>query len=593
MSMIHGFLRGIALTIILLCVPAGCATISAQSGDIVAYVNAIPIPGAGSQAFLPPTDASIAAWRPVVDALFSGKFQSAADLADPLNYDVVKFSDTTRNRTYYVLVERTNTQKQPLRGLGTYVYNPTACRKLSFQAPHAGGDENTRAEAATLFADLNATALLVAGTHRCANSEASSCDGSTTACGDGVFHISDVAHYTQNYFEPAHEEILKTIPGLITVAVHGEGVHTPDAIISNGTCFNYPAPSAATLLSNEYNQIFKQMGVTLSAGTCNNGDASTTLCAEVDVQGRYCNNSSSLCNCTNATKSACSSTLDCGRNITFPEKFVHLEQDCQLREVAGCATPGIGYQTAVSAFAAVFPCSPRIDAVVQGASFRGDPLAPGSFFSVFGDGLGNLAAANGAAFSLGGLTTQICGQPARLVYNSGQGQVNGIVPVEAAGKTSCTLTATLGGFTIPPSPASTTIQIVPQDLALFPYTVSATLTVPIVTNANYQYIGPPGTASFVQAQKGSVIILWATGGGLTSPSVADDQLAPSGGALMQLVPVVHIAGEAAAVQYAGLSPGFIGLYQINVTVPPDAPSGKVTLTLASGIGDVNYDLWIQ
>jgi uncharacterized protein (TIGR03437 family) len=583
----------ITLGVVSLSLQAFCATIGTQNGNIVTYVNAIVIPGAGSQGFVPPTDASIAAWRPVVDALFSGKFQNAADLADPLNYDVIQFTDTTRNRKYYILAERTNSQKQPLRGLGTYIYNPTACRKLSFQAPHAGGDENTRSEAATLFADLNATALLVAGTHRCANAAASGCDGSTAACGDGVFHVSDVAHFTQNYFEPAHEEILKTISGLTTVAVHGEGIHTPDAIISNGTCFNYPAPSSAALLANSYNAIFQQMGVKLSAGTCNNGADSTSLCAEVDVQGRYCNNSASLCNCASPTKSACSSTLGCGRNITFPEKFIHLEQDCQLREVAGCATPGLGYQTAVSAFAAVFPCSPRIDAVVQGASFRSDPLAPGSFFSVFGDGLGSLAGANGAAFSLGGLSTQICGQPARLFYNSGQGQVNGIVPVEVAGKTTCTLTAALSGFTIPATPASTTVQIVPQNLALFPYTVSASLTVPIVTNASYQVIGPPGAGPFVQAQKGSVIVLWATGGGLTTPSVADDQLAPATGAPMQLAPSVRIAGQTAAVLYAGLSPGFIGLYQINVTVPPGVPSGKVTLTLASGIGDVSYDLWVQ
>jgi uncharacterized protein (TIGR03437 family) len=579
--------------VLFLATPARCATIGTQTGDIVTYVNAIPIPGAGSQAFIEPDNASIAAWRLVADALFGGKYQTAADLADALNYNVVKFSDAGRGRDYYILVERTNAQKQPMRGLGTYIYNPSACRNLSFQAPHAGGDENTRAEAATLFADLNATALLVAGTHRCANSNASGCDGSTSACGDGVFHTSDVAHYTQNYFEPAHEEILKTIPGVITVAVHGEGVHTPDAIISNGTCFNYPAPSAATLLSNQYNQIFKQMGVSLSSGTCNNGDASTSLCAETDVQGRYSNNSTSLCKCASPTRSACSSTLGCGRNITFPEKFVHLEQDCQLREVPGCATPGVGYQTAVSAFAAVFPCSPQISAVVHGASFRADPLAPGSFFSLFGEGFGSLAVADGASFSLGGFSAQICGQPARLVYNSGQGQVNGIVPVEAAGKTSCSLTASLGGYTIPASTATTTVQIVPQDIGLFPYAVSSTLTVPIITDANYQYIGPPGIPSLTQAQKNSVIILWATGGGLTTPVVADNSLSPSSGAVMQTIPAVHIAGATAAVQYAGMSPGFIGLYQIDVQLPPDTPSGRVALTLSSGIADVTYDLWVQ
>jgi hypothetical protein len=49
-----------------------------------------------------------------------------------------------------------------------------------------------------------------------------------------------------------------------------------------------------------------------------------------------------LCTCASPAKSACSTTLGCGRNITFPERFVHPEQDCQLREVPGCAVPGVG-----------------------------------------------------------------------------------------------------------------------------------------------------------------------------------------------------------------------------------------------------------
>ena len=45
---IHWFLRGGVLSVLFLgcsSVPAGCATVGAQNGDIVAYVNAIPIPG--------------------------------------------------------------------------------------------------------------------------------------------------------------------------------------------------------------------------------------------------------------------------------------------------------------------------------------------------------------------------------------------------------------------------------------------------------------------------------------------------------------------------------------------------------------------
>jgi uncharacterized protein (TIGR03437 family) len=577
---------------------APAAAIVAQSGDIVSFINSLVIPGANTHAFIQPDDAGIAAWRPVVDALFSGSYQNAANLADPLGYNVVQFFDTGRNRTYYILIERLNASGAPINGLGTYVYNPSACRNLSIQAPHAGGDDNTLPEAATLFADLNATALLVAGTHRCANTTESTCDGTSTVCNspNSKFVISDVAHFALNYYEPAHEEILKTIPNLITVAIHGEGEHSPDAIVSNGTCFTYPSPSAAALLAAQYNQIFKQLGTTLQAGTCSSGNAATTsgLCAETDVQGRYANQAATLCNCATPTVSACSTTLGCARSVTFPERFIHLEQDCELRQVAGCARPpGVGYQTAVSAFAAVFPCTPIIASVVQGASFQSAPLAPGSFFTLFGNNLGSQAQAGAtAAFSLGGVTAQFCGQPARLVYNSGQGQVNGVVPFEVAGQNKCTFSTAAAGYTVPPTPATTEVQVAPQNIAVFPYVVSANLTVPIITNATYQLIGPPASG-FVEAQKGGVIVLWTTGGGLTTPAVPDDQVAPTEGAPMQTVPAIQIDGIPANVLYAAIAPGFIGLYQINVAVPLAVSSGQVSLTIASGIGNVTYPLWVQ
>lgn len=588
-------LRVLSLCTLLLA-PLQGAVIATQSGDIAAWVNKIPLPGSGSGGFTAPTDASIAAWRPVVDALFSGNYQTAANLADPLGYDVVQFNDTVRQRTYYVLLER-QSGGAPLRGLGTYVFNPSACRNLSFHAPHAGGDQNTRLEAATLFADLNATALLVAGTHRCASSTSSTCDGSSDACGDGTFHSSDVAHTTQNYLQPAHEELLKTIPNLITVAIHGEGGHSPEVIISNGTCFAYPTTSVATLLADEYNRVLTGLNSGLSATTCNAaGGGSKSLCAEVDVQGRYANNSTSLCKCQAPTASACSTTLGCGRNITFPERFIHVEQTCQLRQVASCPPPsGVDFAMAVGVFAKVFPCSPKISAVVHGATFHSEPLAPGSFFSLFGDGLGTQAQAGAtAAFSLGGIKAQICGQPARLVYNSGQGQVNGIVPIEVSGQATCSLTVSPDAANpIPSVPASTPVQIAAQNIGIFQYAVNASLTLPIITDAAYRLVGPPNTAGFVQAPKGGAVILWTTGGGLTNPRVGDDQLSPPAGATMASIPQVRIGGVSATLLYAGLTPGYIGLYQINVLVPPGTPSGKAALVIGSDPAATVYDLWVQ
>ena len=48
--------------------------IQTRSGDIRTFVNAIFVPGAGSQAFITPSIADIAAWRSTMDALLAGKY---------------------------------------------------------------------------------------------------------------------------------------------------------------------------------------------------------------------------------------------------------------------------------------------------------------------------------------------------------------------------------------------------------------------------------------------------------------------------------------------------------------------------------------
>jgi uncharacterized protein (TIGR03437 family) len=46
-----------------------------------------------------------------------------------------------------------------------------------------------------------------------------------------------------------------------------------------------------------------------------------------------------------------------------------------------------------------------------------------------------------------------------------------------------------------------------------------------------------------------------------------------------------IAGRDATVDFAGLAPGMIGTYQVNIIVPPGTPSGTARLLLyAGGIG---------
>jgi len=50
-----------------------------------------------------------------------------------------------------------------------------------------------------------------------------------------------------------------------------------------------------------------------------------------------------------------------------------------------------------------------------------------------------------------------------------------------------------------------------------------------------------------------------------------------------VTPSVTIGGVPAAVSFSGLAPGFLGLHQVNVQVPPDAPAGDAVLvSLAIG-----------
>jgi hypothetical protein len=81
------------------------------------------------------------------------------------------------------------------------------------------------------------------------------------------------------------------------------------------------------------------------------------------------------------------------------------------------------------------------------------------------------------------------------------------------------------------------------------------------------------------ARQGDVIVLYASGLGLVDPAV-DDGAAPGASPTTNQVQV-QIGNLPAKVQYAGLSPGSAGLYQVNTVVPAGVtPGSDVRLTLS-------------
>jgi uncharacterized protein (TIGR03437 family) len=82
------------------------------------------------------------------------------------------------------------------------------------------------------------------------------------------------------------------------------------------------------------------------------------------------------------------------------------------------------------------------------------------------------------------------------------------------------------------------------------------------------------------AARGEAIVLYVTGlGAVTDPPASgapasSTQLSPT-----PELPSVTVGGRPAEVFFAGLAPGFVGLYQINLYVPQTAPSGSVDVVV--------------
>jgi len=80
------------------------------------------------------------------------------------------------------------------------------------------------------------------------------------------------------------------------------------------------------------------------------------------------------------------------------------------------------------------------------------------------------------------------------------------------------------------------------------------------------------------AKPGEVLVIYLVGMGTPSPPVASGALSPAN-PLAKVTGQVTVDGQPAAVQFAGLTPGFVGLYQINFAVPTGARTGTLDLVV--------------
>lgn len=234
---------------------------------------------------------------------------------------------------------------------------------------------------------------------------------------------------------------------------------------------------------------------------------------------------------------------------------------------AGKADPITGVVGAAGTGALSTPLIYR-NGAVHGASFkRYAPLAPGQIFSLFGK---NLAAGQTGADSiplpnsLGGISATMGGMNLPLYY-ADTGQVNAQVPFDLASGNTLPLIVKSSSTASPPE----LVTLSEAEPGIFTVNSSGS-GAGVVTDATGALISESNPA-----RAGDVVIVYATGLGTTKPRVASGQASPSSPPAQTVSAVTaYIGGQRAGVEFAGLTPGLVGLYQVNVRIPADVQAGN-------------------
>jgi uncharacterized protein (TIGR03437 family) len=218
---------------------------------------------------------------------------------------------------------------------------------------------------------------------------------------------------------------------------------------------------------------------------------------------------------------------------------------------------------------------------LNGASFASsEPLAPGSLVSIFGSDFATSNAEAGVIPlppTLGGVSVTIGGTPAPLLFVSA-GQINVQVPWEVLGSTADIVVTTAQGTAL--APFSAPIGTVSPGI----FTTQSGKGQAIAINPDGSLAGPTGSIAGLAvhpAKVGDALIILATGIGAVSPSIPDGAAGGDTLRYTSATPAVTIGGATAPLAFSGLSPQFVGVNQLNVTVPKVA-AGVVALQISMG-----------
>jgi uncharacterized protein (TIGR03437 family) len=259
---------------------------------------------------------------------------------------------------------------------------------------------------------------------------------------------------------------------------------------------------------------------------------------------------------------------------------------CSIGQVG--LTPGAKISGTVHG---TFDATPAIKAVISASAYGGfSAVTQSDWMEIYGTNLANVSSqtwalsdfnGNVAPTTLAGTTVTIGGQSAYIDYVS-PGQVNAQVPSTVSAGAQPVVITTPGGtstaFTL------TVNATEPGLLAPAVFNLSAGQYIAALFPDNVTFVLPPGSVSGVasaRAKPGNTIILYGVGFGAVTPNIPAGQIVGQSNQLSSNLQI-FFDGRPATISFAGLTSGYLGLYQFNVVVPDVAAGDTVPVTFSLG-----------
>jgi len=223
--------------------------------------------------------------------------------------------------------------------------------------------------------------------------------------------------------------------------------------------------------------------------------------------------------------------------------------------------------------------------VLNGASFdkTGQPIPAGALISIFGT---DLSAATASADSiplgttLSGVSVTFNGVPApMLAVVVAPSQVNAQVPWEVlpAGTQSGTAQVVVTRNGVASSPLAVSIGPAAPGIFTFPGGIGQAVA---YGNSDGAIAAPmnsglPFTSRPAKIGDPATLVILCTGLGAVNPPVGTGRNANDGAVHQTLLtPTVTVGGVAAQVVFSGMTPQFVGVYQVNIIIAAGTPTGN-------------------